>query len=147
MKNQIKKDIKEKRKEEIMSLQADISYQLNKELIGKRYRGLIIGKDNNEYLVRTSFNSPDDIDGNIYLQTDRVYNTGDIVNIDTKEVIGKHIGLMYYTIGQRRGLDIGGTKDRMFVVGKDLAKNILYICIGEDNDYLISDSCIIEDVN
>ncbi|MCI7225469.1 MAG: 30S ribosomal protein S12 methylthiotransferase RimO, partial [Mollicutes bacterium] len=44
MKNQIKKDIKEKRKEEIMSLQADISYQLNKELIGKRYRGLIIGK-------------------------------------------------------------------------------------------------------
>jgi tRNA-specific 2-thiouridylase len=72
---------------------------------------------------------------------------GDIVNIDTKEVIGKHIGLMYYTIGQRRGLDIGGTKDRMFVVGKDLAKNILYICIGEDNDYLISDSCTIEDVN
>ena len=78
MKNQIKKDIKEKRKEEIMSLQADISYQLNKELIGKRYRGLIIGKDKNEYLVRTSFNSPDDIDGNIY----RVYNTGDIVNIE-----------------------------------------------------------------
>ena len=72
---------------------------------------------------------------------------GDIVNIDTNEVIGKHIGLMYYTIGQRRGLDIGGTKDRMFVVGKDLYKNILYICIGEDNDYLISDSCIIEDVN
>ena len=72
---------------------------------------------------------------------------GDIVNIDTREVIGKHIGLMYYTIGQRRGLDIGGTKDRMFVVGKDLDKNILYICIGEDNDYLISDSCIIEDVN
>ena len=72
---------------------------------------------------------------------------GDIVNIDTNEVIGKHIGLMYYTIGQRRGLDIGGTKDRMFVVGKDLDKNVLYICIGEDNDYLISDSCIIEDVN
>ena len=72
---------------------------------------------------------------------------GDIVNIDTDEIVGKHIGLMYYTIGQRRGLDIGGTEDRMFVVGKDLEKNILYICIGEDNDYLISDSCIIEDVN
>ena len=72
---------------------------------------------------------------------------GDIVNIDTNEIVGKHIGLMYYTIGQRRGLDIGGTKDRMFVVGKNLDKNILYICIGEDNDYLISDSCIIEEVN
>ena len=82
MKNQVKKDIKEKRKEEIMSLQADISYQLNKELIGKRYRGLIIGKDKNEYLVRTSFNSPDDIDGNIYLKTDKKYEVGDIVNIE-----------------------------------------------------------------
>lgn len=72
---------------------------------------------------------------------------GDIVNIDTNEIIGKHIGLMYYTIGQRKGLNIGGATDRMFVVGKNLEKNILYICIGEDNDYLISDSCIIEDVN
>jgi tRNA-specific 2-thiouridylase len=72
---------------------------------------------------------------------------GDVVNIDTNEVIGKHIGLMYYTIGQRRGLNIGGTAERMFVVGKDLTKNILYICIGEDNEYLITDSCIIDEVN
>lgn len=72
---------------------------------------------------------------------------GDIVNIDTNKVVGKHIGLMYYTIGQRRGLDIGGTDERMFVVGKDLKKNVLYICIGEDNDYLVTDSCIIEDIN
>ena len=35
----------------------------------------------------------------------------------------------------------------MFVVGKDLKKNILYICIGEDNEYLVSDSCIIDEVN
>ena len=72
---------------------------------------------------------------------------GDVVNIDTNEVIGKHIGLMYYTIGQRRGLNIGGTDERMFVVGKDLKKNILYICIGEDNDYLVSDSCIVDEIN
>ena len=72
---------------------------------------------------------------------------GDIVDIDTNEKIGKHIGLMYYTIGQRRGLDIGGTKDKLFVVGKDLNKNILYVAEGEDNPYLYSTSCIIEDVN
>lgn len=72
---------------------------------------------------------------------------GDIVNIETNEKIGKHIGLMYYTIGQRRGLDIGGTKERMFVVGKDLKKNILYICIGKDSEYLMSDSCLIDSVN
>ena len=36
---------------------------------------------------------------------------GDIINIETKKRVGEHIGLMYYTIGQRKGLDIGGTKD------------------------------------
>ena len=72
---------------------------------------------------------------------------GDVVNIETKEIIRKHIGLMNYTIGQRKGLNIGGTKDKMFVVGKDLEKNILYICLGEDNDYLVSTSCIVNEIN
>ena len=53
---------------------------------------------------------------------------------------------MYYTIGQRRGLNIGGSKERMFVVGKDLNKNILYISYG-DNEYLISDACIVDQIN
>ena len=72
---------------------------------------------------------------------------GKIINIDTNEVVGEHVGLMYYTIGQRRGLDVGGTDDRMFVVGKNLKDNILYVAIGEDNPYLYSDSCIIDTVN
>ena len=38
--------------------------------------------------------------------------TGDIVNIETNEVIGKHVGLMYYTIGQRKGLNIGGNSEK-----------------------------------
>jgi len=72
---------------------------------------------------------------------------GHIVNIDTNEIIGEHNGLTYYTIGQRRGLDIGGNNDRMFVVGKNIDKNILYVALGSNNDYLISDSCIIDNVN
>ena len=72
---------------------------------------------------------------------------GDIVNIDTNEVLGKHSGLMYYTIGQRRGLNIGGTKERMFVCKKDLDKNILYVAVGDENKYLVSFEAIIEDVN
>ena len=71
----------------------------------------------------------------------------DIVNIDTGEILGKHIGLMYYTIGQRRGLNIGGTKDRTFVVKKDLDKNILYVAVGDDNKYLYSSTAIIEEFN
>jgi len=72
---------------------------------------------------------------------------GNIVNIETNEIIGQHIGLMYYTIGQRRGLDIGGYDNRMFVVGKNLKDNVLYVALGEDNDYLLSDSCLVEMVN
>ncbi|MGE5455524.1 MAG: tRNA 2-thiouridine(34) synthase MnmA [Ignavibacteriales bacterium] len=72
---------------------------------------------------------------------------GDIVNIETDEIIGNHIGLMHYTIGQRKGLNIGGNEDRIFVVGKDLNKNILYIAHGDNNKYLYSDSAIIEDIN
>ena len=74
-------------------------------------------------------------------------NPGDIVNIDTGEILGKHTGLMYYTIGQRRGLNIGGTKERMFVCKKDLEKNILYVAIGDENKYLLSYAAEIEDIN
>lgn len=73
--------------------------------------------------------------------------SGDIINIETMEKIGTHIGLMYYTIGQRKGLSIGGYKDKLFVVGKNLGENILYVCEGENNPYLYSDSCIVEDMN
>ena len=72
---------------------------------------------------------------------------GDIVNIETNEILGKHTGLMYYTIGQRRGLNLGGNNDRMFAVGKNVKENILYVADGDENDYLYSDSCIIDNVN
>lgn len=72
--------------------------------------------------------------------------SGDIIDIGTKKVIGKHQGLSNYTIGQRKGLNIGGAADRVFVAGKDLENNILYVTIG-DEEKLISDSCIIENVN
>ena len=72
---------------------------------------------------------------------------GEVIDVKTNKVIGKHKGLENYTIGQRKGLNIGGTEDKMFVVGKDLKKNILYICLGEDNDYLISTSCLVDNIN
>ena len=50
------------------------------------------------------------------------------------QVVGKHNGVYYYTLGQRRGLGIGGDTegDRWFVTGKDVEKNILYVSKGED---------------
>lgn len=56
------------------------------------------------------------------------------------EVKGKHDGLMYYTIGQRQGLGIGGAGEPWFVVGKDLERNVLLVEQGFHNDLLYSDS-------
>ena len=72
---------------------------------------------------------------------------GDIVDIDTNKKVGEHTGLMYYTIGQRRGLNVGGNIDRLYVVGKDLNKNILYVSLGDDTKYLQTTEAIIESVN
>lgn len=56
------------------------------------------------------------------------------------EKVGEHIGLAYYTLGQRRGLGIGGAGDgrRWFVIGKDLEKNVLLVSQGEDSPKLYS---------
>lgn len=59
---------------------------------------------------------------------------GDIMTPDGR-VVGRHQGVMYYTLGQRRGLGIGGqagaAEARWFVVDKDVQKNILYVEQGE----------------
>lgn len=52
-------------------------------------------------------------------------NEGDIVDYETKEVVGKHNGFWYYTIGQRKGIGLSGGP--WYVVGKDAEKNIVYI--------------------
>lgn len=72
---------------------------------------------------------------------------GDIVDIETLEVVGRHGGVLYYTIGQRKGLGIGGNRGPWFVVGKDVQKNILYVTNGSESDWLYSDSCIVSGVN
>ncbi|MCM3669960.1 tRNA 2-thiouridine(34) synthase MnmA [Mesobacillus maritimus] len=63
------------------------------------------------------------------------------------EVKGKHDGLMYYTIGQRHGLGIGGSGEPWFVVGKDLKRNVLYVGQGFHNEKLYSDSVFAVDVS
>lgn len=73
---------------------------------------------------------------------------GDMKTLDGK-VIKKHRGLMNYTIGQRKGLGIGGTKDTQaawFVVGKDLKTNTLYVEPDGNHPHLYSDEAIITEV-
>ncbi len=82
-----------------------------------------------------------------FLQNYLKPNPGKIINIETNEVIGVHNGLMNYTIGQRKNVGISGNTQRHFVVGKNVKENILYVAFGENNEYLFSDSCIIDKVN
>lgn len=62
-------------------------------------------------------------------------------------VKGKHDGLMYYTIGQRQGLGIGGAGEPWFVTGKNLQENILYVGQGYNHEALLSDGLIGTDMN
>lgn len=79
---------------------------------------------------------------------DKVDNKiGDVIDVATNKIVGKHNGLRGYTIGQRKGLNIGGSKDRMYVVGKNIEKNILYVAFGDDSDYLVSTSCVLSSIN
>ena len=67
------------------------------------------------------------------------------------ERVGEHIGLMYYTLGQRRGLNLGGRRGdaaegRWFVVKKDLENNVLYVSHG-DESVLFTNSCTVSGMN
>ena len=72
---------------------------------------------------------------------------GDIVDVNSGKVIARHVGVLYYTIGQRKGLNIDHEKGPWFVVGKDVVKNILYVCRTDQRDLLYSDSCIVKGIN
>ncbi|MGB1051419.1 MAG: tRNA 2-thiouridine(34) synthase MnmA [Chitinophagales bacterium] len=49
------------------------------------------------------------------------------------KVVGKHIGAHFYTIGQRRGLGIGGYETPLFVLGTNVEENIIFVGQGEDH--------------
>lgn len=80
---------------------------------------------------------------NRYLPTE----PGDILTPEGKRV-GRHHGLSFYTLGQRKGLGVGGVKgsqrddgtaDAWYVARKDLARNVLYVVQGHDHPWLLSD--------
>lgn len=73
-------------------------------------------------------------------------NPGDIINVETREIIGRHNGLMNYTIGQRRNVGLSGDEMRHYVCGKNVKENILYVAFGE-SEYLYSDSCTLDNIN
>lgn len=60
------------------------------------------------------------------------------------KVVGKHTGAAYYTIGQRKGLGIGGPGEAWFVVDKDMARGVVYVEQGADHPALYHDELVAE---
>ncbi len=71
--------------------------------------------------------SPDEIEKLKRFCTDRKYLP------QLGKVVGKHKGAHYYTIGQRKGLDVGGTREPLFIISTDVTNNIIYVGQGKDH--------------
>jgi len=74
-----------------------------------------------------------------FLSTHIHYRPGNFEDLNGK-VIGQHLGVAYYTLGQRKGLQIGGPGEAWFVVGKDRDRNVVYITQGADHPALYASS-------
>ena len=83
--HQVRESTKQKRLETLMELQQGISYSLNKKHIGEVMTGLVVGKENDSYLLRSYYNAPDDIDGKIIFNSSRPLKEGEKVRVLIKE--------------------------------------------------------------
>ncbi|WP_341491729.1 tRNA 2-thiouridine(34) synthase MnmA [Mesomycoplasma ovipneumoniae] len=72
---------------------------------------------------------------------------GPIVDINTNEIIGKHIGIMYFTIGQRKGFGLSGMNEPYFVVGHNLQEKILYVAPSSQKIWLESNQLLAINAN
>lgn len=87
------------------------------------------------------------IDVGDFLRDNLKTNKGDIVDADSKEIVGEHDGVTFYTIGQREGLGIGGSDLPYYVVDKDSLSNVLYVAKGENNPLLYKSELNLENMH
>jgi tRNA-uridine 2-sulfurtransferase len=85
-------------------------------------------------------------------------NTPGPIKDDRGRTIGEHVGLSFYTLGQRKGIGIGGLKERgaakggsehtpWFVARKDMAANTLYVVQGHEHPWLLSPTLVADDAS
>ncbi len=72
---------------------------------------------------------------------------GEIIDIQKNKAVGKHNGVWFYTLGQRHGICIGGTKEPYFVAEKDIENNILYVIEGKKNKHLWKNTIVLKDLH
>ncbi|QQS16527.1 MAG: tRNA 2-thiouridine(34) synthase MnmA [Neisseriales bacterium] len=81
-----------------------------------------------------------------FLQNYLPHQPGVIMTLEGK-IVGYHIGLMYYTIGQRKGLAIGGKGKPWYVIDKNIQKNQLIVAQGHNHPHLLKDHLTLTDVS
>ncbi len=87
-----------------------------------------------------------DGDTNKFLRENLRSKKGEIIDVDTEEIVGKHDGLIYYTIGQRKGIKIGSDLP-YFVVGKDVKNNQLLVGKGANHPLLLKDNLKVDNLH
>ena len=83
--NQVDEKTKKARLDRLMRAQQGVSYKRNKTHIGEIMEGLVVGKEKDQYLLRSYWNAPDDVDGKIYFTSNEKLNEGDIVKVKINE--------------------------------------------------------------
>lgn len=81
-----------------------------------------------------------------FLSTYLKPNPGDMIGIDGLKV-GEHDGLMYYTLGQRHGLNIGGPGEAWYVAGKNIDTNELLVVQGHDHPAMQSQTVVAQGID
>ena len=105
----------------------------------KPKEGLIVEIDKNNPV----FNRKNDV------ATDSIEN---LISISQKinfipemgKIVGKHQGAHYFTIGQRKGLNVGGTKEPLFIIGTDVKSNTIYVGLGSEHPGLFRKSLFVD---
>lgn len=68
-----------------------------------------------------------------------------IYHVEDGKVVGEHIGAHYFTKGQRKGLDVGGTKEPLFVIETDVKENVIYTGQGKNHPGLYRRTLFVTD--
>lgn len=90
----------------------------------KSKQGDIVEVTDDAYVYRNRHDNPNDIEA---LCKPYIYTP------DDGFIIGKHIGAQYYTIGQRKGLNIGGHDKPVYVIATDIERNVIYVGMGDEH--------------
>jgi len=105
----------------------------------KPKEGLIIEIDSSSDLYKEKFDNSITIKEKLIRHIRNInYNIGDGIEV------GKHNGSFYFTIGQRKGLRVGGSKKPLFVLQTDVENNIVYVGMGKDHPGLYRDALFVD---